>query len=199
MTSPHYFQKFLVEKQKLYLKCKCLFIFQGKNCTFSRAKLQGMSTSSHLKLLFQVSYKDNWNEILIFFHKEFENNTLFLSLLNNHNAFDGKSTIFKISDTIQHNINFKKTLEKIKSYFIHTTHFYNLLEEICYDILEWAVRRFCTLTKEGCVTNTEKEVIKQLRDGNCKYIINKPGLQERIRKKWNVYVPQKFQSILVCA
>ena len=47
--------------------------------------------------------------------------------------------------------------------------------------------------------DTEKEVIKQLRDGNYKYTINKPGLWERIREKWNVYVPQKFQSILACA
>ena len=49
------------------------------------------------------------------------------------------------------------------------------------------------------MTDTEKEVIKQLRDRNYKYAINKPGLWERIRKKWNVYVPQKFQSILGCA
>ena len=49
------------------------------------------------------------------------------------------------------------------------------------------------------MTDTEKEVIKQLRDGNYKYTINKPGLWERIREKWNVYVPQKFQSILACA
>ena len=49
------------------------------------------------------------------------------------------------------------------------------------------------------MTDTEKEVIKQLQDGNYKYTINKPGLWERIREKWNVYVPQKFQSILACA
>ena len=55
--------------------------------------------------------------------------------------------------------------------------------------------RFCTLTKEGCVTNTEKEVIKQLRDRNCKDAINKPGLWDWIRKN----VPQKFLSILGCA
>ena len=142
------------------------------------------------------------NEALILLCKEFENNTTFLSLLHNHNTFDEKTTIFKISDTIQHNIDFKKTLEKIKNYFVRTTH---LLEEICCDILEFiclnvsAIRRFCNLTKEGCVTDIEKEVIKQLRDRNYKYAINKPGLWERIRKKWNVYVPQKFQSILVCA
>ena len=91
--------------------------------------------------------------------KEFESNTRFLCLLNNHKAFDGKTTkttVFKISDTIQHNINFKNTLEKIKNYFVRTTHFYNSLEEICYDILACAIRRFCTLTKEGCVTDTEK-------------------------------------------
>ena len=52
-------------------------------------------------------------------------------------------------------------------------------------------RRLCT--------DIEKEVIKQLRDRNYKYAINKPNLWERIRKKWNVYVPQKFQSILGCA
>ena len=86
-------------------------------------------------------------------------------------------------------------MEKIKNYFIRTTHFYNSLEEICYDILECAIRRFCTLTKEGCVTDTEKEVIKQLRDRNCKDAINKPGLWDWIRKN----VPQKFQSILGCA
>ena len=96
-------------------------------------------------------------------------------------------------------------MEKITNYYARITHFYNSLEEICYDILEFiclnvsAIRRFCTLTKEGCVTDIEKEVIKQLRDRNYKYAINKPGLWERIRKKWNVYVPQKFQSILGCA
>ena len=90
-------------------------------------------------------------------------------------------------------------MEKIKNYFVRTTHFYNSLEEICYDILACAIRRFCTLTKEGCVTDTEKEVIKQLRDKNYKYATNKPGLWERIRKKWNVYIPQKFQLILGCA
>ena len=88
---------------------------------------------------------------------------------------------------------------------MHITHFYNSLEEICYNILEFicldvsAIRRFCALTKEGCVTDTEKEVIKQLRYINYKYAINKPGLWEVIRKKWNVYVPQKFQWILECA
>ena len=145
------------------------------------------------------------NETLILLCKEFENNTPFLSLLDNHNAFDGKTTIFETSDTIQHNINFKKTLEKIKNYFIRTTHSYTSLEEICYDILQFiclnvsAIRRFCTLTKEGCVTDIEKEVIKQLRDRNYKYAINKPGLWERIREKWNAYVPQKRQSVLGCA
>ena len=49
------------------------------------------------------------------------------------------------------------------------------------------------------MTDTEKQVIKQLRDRNHKDAINKPGLWEWIRKKWNVYVPQKFQSILGCA
>ena len=104
------------------------------------------------------------NETLILLCKEFENNTPFLSLLDNHNAFDGKTTMFETSDTIQHNINFKKTLEKIKNYFVNTTHSYNSLEEICYDILEFiclnvsAIRRFCTLTKEGCVTSIEKVV-----------------------------------------
>ena len=64
-----------------------------------------MGTSSHLKLFFfKVSYKDNWNETLILLHKEFENNTLFLSLLNNPKALDGKTAIFKISDTKQHKI-----------------------------------------------------------------------------------------------
>ena len=66
-------------------------------------------------------------------------------------------------------------MEKIKNHFVRTTHFYNLLEEICYDILECAIRKFCTLTKEGCVADTEKEGIKQLRDRNYKYAINKPG------------------------
>ena len=61
------------------------------------------------------------------------------------------------------------------------------------------IRIFCALTKGGCVTDTEKEVIKQLRDRNHEDAINKPGLWEWIRKKWNVYVPQKFQSILGCA
>ena len=102
--------------------------------------------------------------------KNFENNTPFLGLLNNHNIFDGKATIFKTSDTIQHNITFKKTFEKIKNYFARTTHFYNSLEEICYNILEFiclnvsAIRRFCTLTKEDCVTDVGKEVVKQLQN-----------------------------------
>ena len=49
------------------------------------------------------------------------------------------------------------------------------------------------------MTVTEKEVIKQLRDWNHEDAINKPGLWEWIRKKSNVYVPQKFQLILGCA
>ena len=49
------------------------------------------------------------------------------------------------------------------------------------------------------MTDTEKEVIKQLRNRNHKDAINKPGLWEWMRKEWNVYVPQKFQSILGCA
>ena len=49
------------------------------------------------------------------------------------------------------------------------------------------------------MTVTEKEVIKQLRDWNHEDAINKPGLWEWIRKKLNVYVPQKFQLILGCA
>ena len=49
------------------------------------------------------------------------------------------------------------------------------------------------------MTDTEKQVIKQLRDRNHKDVINKPGLWEWIRKRWNVYVLQKFQSILGCA
>ena len=86
------------------------------------------------------------------------------------------------SDTVQHNINFKKTLEKIKNYYARITHFYNSLEEMCYDILEFiclnvsAIRRFFTLTKEGCVTDTEKEVIKQQQIRNYKCAIKKPGL-----------------------
>ena len=93
-------------------------------------------------------------------------------------------------------------MEKIKNYFVHTTCFYNSLEEIFYNILEFiclnasAIRRFCTLTKEDCEADIEKEVIKQLGDRNYKYAINKPGLWKRMRKKWNVYVPEKFQSIL---
>ena len=46
------------------------------------------------------------------------------------------------------------------------------------------------------MTDIEKEMIRQLRDRHYKYAINKPGLWVRIRKKWNVYVPEKFQSIL---
>ena len=49
------------------------------------------------------------------------------------------------------------------------------------------------------MTVTEKEVIKQLQDWNHEDAINKPGLWEWIRKKSNVYVPQKFQLILGCA
>ena len=139
------------------------------------------------------------NEALFVLCKELENNTPFLSVLNNHSAFDGKTTIFKTSDTIQHKINFKKTLEKIKNYFVRTTVFYNSLEEICYDILEFiclnvsTIRRFCTLTKE--VIDIEKEIIKQLRDRNYKHAINKLGSRERLCKKW----PQKFHSISGCA
>ena len=111
---------------------------------FSRAKIVVFAEQDYrawvllliLNCFFKVSYKDNWNETLILLCKEFESNTLFLILLNNHNAFDGKTTIFKISDTVQHNINFKKTLEKIKNCFVRTTHFHNSLEEIYYDILE---------------------------------------------------------------
>ena len=47
------------------------------------------------------------------------------------------------------------------------------------------------------MTDIEKELIKQLPDINYKYAINKPGLWEWcIHKNWNVYVPEKFQSIL---
>ena len=53
-----------------------------------------------------------------------------------------------------------------------------------------------TLTKKDYVTDIEKEMIKQLRGRNYRYAINKPGLWERICKKWNVYVSEKFQSIL---
>ena len=58
------------------------------------------------------------------------------------------------------------------------------------------------------MTDIEKEVIKQLRDRDYKYAINKPDLWERISEKWNVYVSvnfsqfqltEKFQSILGCA
>ena len=86
-------------------------------------------------------------------------------------------------------------MEKIKNYFVRTIHFYNSLEEyICLNVS--AIRRFCVLTKKDCVADIEKEVIKQLRDKNNKYAINKPGLWERKRKKWNVYMPEKHQSIL---
>ena len=74
-----------------------------------------------LNYFFRVSYKDNLNESLILLCKEFENNTPLLTLLNNHNIFDGKTIIFKTHDTIQHRINFKKTLEKIKNCFVRTT------------------------------------------------------------------------------
>ena len=195
-----------VEKHISFILNVNLFsFFKAKIVLFTEQDYGAWALLLILNCFFKVSYKDNWNETLILLCKEFDNNTHFLSLLNNHNAFDGKTTIFKISDTIQHNINFKKTLEKIKNYFVHATHFYNSLEEICYDVLEFiclnvsAISRFCTLTKEGCVIDTEKEVIKQLRDGNYKYTINKPSLWEWIRKKCNVYVPQNFQSILVCA
>lgn len=46
-----------------------------------------------------------------------------------------------------------------------TTHFCCPLEEICYDILEFiclnvsAIMRFCTLSKESCVINIDKEAI----------------------------------------
>ena len=48
-----------------------------------------------LNCFFKVSYKGNLNETLILLRKEFENNTPFLSLLNNHNAFDGKQQFLK--------------------------------------------------------------------------------------------------------
>ena len=175
----------------LYLKWRFLLFFRAKIVLSAEQDYKAWALLLILNCLFKVSYNDNLNETLILLCKEFENNTTFLSLLNNHNTFDEKTTIFKTSDTIQHNIDFKKTLEKIKNYFVRTTH---LLEEICCDILEFiclnvsAIRRFCNLTKEGCVTDIEKEVIKQLRDRNYKYAINKPGLWERIRKKWNIYV-----------
>ena len=120
----------------LYLKCKFLFIFRVKIVLFAEQDYRTWALLI-LNCFFKVGYKNNWNETLILLCKEFENKTPSLSLLNNHNAFDGKTTIFKISDTIQHNINFKKTLEKIKNYLVCTTHFYNSLEEIRYDILEF--------------------------------------------------------------
>ena len=92
-------------------------------------------------------------------------------------------------------------MEKIKNYFVPTAHFYNSQKEICYNILEFiclnvsAIRRFCTLKKDY-LTNIKKEVVKQLRDRNYKYAINKPGSWKQIRRKLNVYVPEKFQSIL---
>ena len=105
--------------------------FRAKIVVSAEQDYRGCALLLILNCFFKISYKDNWNETLILLCREFESNTLFLSLLNNHNAFDGKITIFKISDTIQHNISFKKTLEKIKNHFVRTTRFYNLLEEIC--------------------------------------------------------------------
>ena len=187
------------------LSVNLFLFFSAKIVLFAEQDYRAWALLLSLNCFFKVSYKDKWNETLIFICKEFENNRAVLHLLNNHNAFDGKTTIFKIFDTIQDNINFKKTLEKIKNYFVRATYFYNSLEQIWYDIIEFiylkvsAIRRFSTITKEGRVTDTEKEVIKQLRDRNFKYTINKPGLWERIHKKWNIYVPQKFQSIFGCA
>ena len=178
MTSPH-----------RILSVNFILFFRAKIVLSAEQDCRAWALLLKLNCFFKVSYKHNLNETLILLCKEFKNNTHFLSLLNNHNAFGGKTTILKTSDTIQHNINFKKTLEKIKHYFVSTTHFYNSLEEICYDILEFiclnvsAMRRFCTLTKERCVTDIEKEVIKQLQDRNYKYTINKPGLWDWIRKK----------------
>ena len=186
----------------MILSLSLILFFRAKIVLSAQQDYKAWAVFLILNCFFKVSYKNNLNETLILLCKEFENNTPFLSLLNNHNIFDRKTTIFKTYDTIQHNVNFKKTLEKIKNYFVRTTYFYNSLEEICYNILEFicwkvsAIRRFCTLTKEDCVTYIEKEVIKQLRDRNYKYAINKPSLSERIRKKWNVYVPEKFWDVL---
>ena len=116
--------------------------FKAKIVVFAEQDYRAWVLLLILNCFFKVSYKDNWNETLILLCKEFENNTLFLSLLNNPKALDGKTAIFKISDTIQHNINFKKTLEKIKNYFVRTTHFHNSLEEICCDILECELGEF---------------------------------------------------------
>ena len=101
-----------------------------------------------------------------------------------------------------------QTLEEIKNYFVCTTHSFkltrrNMLEEIeeiefiCLNVS--AIRTFCALIKEDCVTDIEKEVIKHLRDRNYKHVINKHGLWERVRKKQNAYVLEKFLSILGCA
>ena len=71
-------------------------------------------------------------------------------------------------------------------------HLYNSLEKICYDILESIcldvseIERFSTA--EGCVTNIEKQVIKQLRDRNYNYAMN-----------IYLYVLGKVQPILQCA
>ena len=152
-----------VEKHIFFILSVDFFLFfRAKIVLSAEQDYRAWALLLILNCFFKVSYNDNLNETLILLCKEFENNTPFLSLLNNHDAFDGKATIFKTSDTIQHNINFKKTLEKIKNYFVNTTHSYNSLEEICYDILEFiclnvsAIRRFCTLTKEGCAPILKK-------------------------------------------
>ena len=115
-----------VEEHIFFILSVNLFLFFGaKIVLFAEQDYRAWALLLSLNCFFKVSYKDNWNETLILLCKEFERNTLFLSLLNNRNTFDGKTTIFKISDTIQHSINFKKTFEKIKHYFVRTTHFYN--------------------------------------------------------------------------
>ena len=163
----------------MILSLSLILFFRAKVVLSAEQDYKAWALLLILNCFFKVSFKDNLNETLILLCKEFENNIPFLNPLNNHNIFDAKTTIFKTSDTIQHNINFKKTLEKIKNYFVRTTHFYNSLKEICYNILEFiclnvsAISRLCTLRKEDCVTDIEKEVIKQLRDKNYKYTISK--------------------------
>ena len=125
-----------VEKHIFFIvSVSSILFFRAKIVLFTEQDYRAWAVLLTLNCFFKVSYNDNLNEKLILLCKVFKSNTPLLSLLNNRNVFDEKTTIFKTSDTIQHNINFKKTLEKVKIYFVRNTHFYNSLEEIFYNSL----------------------------------------------------------------
>ena len=87
-----------VEKHIFFILYVNFFLsFRAKVVLFAEQDFRAWELLLMLNCFFKFSYKDNWNEPLILLCKEFENNTPFLSISNNHSALDGKTTIFKIS------------------------------------------------------------------------------------------------------